>query len=199
MNKRIRILFLVALGITFNVLGAFIAMSFSIPFYMDSIGTILIAGLLGPKYAILTGILGSITSGMTFDMYSFYYAPVQITTGFFAGMLYHSPWLKSWKTPIGSLLIGVPTSLLSAIITAFLFGGITSSSSSAIVIVFNHLGLNMIISVLIMQVFTDYMDKFIAVMITKTLIERGHLYEKWGIPWKDTAIFPIKQKEKLFS
>ena len=65
-------------GDCFSMLwGAFIAMTLSIPFYMDSIGTILVAGLLGPKYAMLTGVLGSITSGITFDMYSFYYAPVQ--------------------------------------------------------------------------------------------------------------------------
>ena len=47
----------IAMGIVLNVLGAFIAMSFSIPFYMDSIETILEACLLGPKYAMLTGVL----------------------------------------------------------------------------------------------------------------------------------------------
>ena len=83
MKKKTKIQMVIIMGIVFNVLGAFIAMTFSIPFYMDSIGTILVAGLLGPKYAMLTGVLGSITSGMTFDMYSFYYAPVQLLTGFF--------------------------------------------------------------------------------------------------------------------
>ena len=154
----------IAMGIVLNVLGAFIAMSFSIPFYMDSIGTILVAGLLGPKYAMLTGVLGSLTSGMTFDMYSFYYAPVQLLTGFFAGILYHGPWLKGWKTFIGSILVGVPTSIASAIITAMLFRGITSGSSSAIVVVLNHLGLNLVFSIFIVQIFTDYTDKLLAVM-----------------------------------
>ena len=72
MKKQTKIQMVVTIGIILNVVGAFIAMTFSIPFYMDSIGTILIAGLLGPKYAMLTGVLGSITSGFTFDMYSFY-------------------------------------------------------------------------------------------------------------------------------
>ncbi|MEG0453657.1 MAG: ECF transporter S component [Coprobacillus sp.] len=192
MNKRIRIMNLVAIGIILNVVGAFIAMSLSIPFYMDSIGTILIAGLLGPKYAMITGVLGSITSGMTFDMYSFYYAPVQLCTGFFAGTLYHTPWLKGYKTFIGSILVGIPTSLLSAIITAYLFGGLTSSSSSTFVIIFQHLGLPLIISVFITQVFTDYTDKLLAVYLTRQVLEKGKIYEKWGLTWKDTAKLQTK-------
>ena len=55
MKKQTKIQMVVTIGIILNVVGAFIAMTFSIPFYMDSIGTILIAGLLGPKYAMLTG------------------------------------------------------------------------------------------------------------------------------------------------
>ena len=173
-------------------------MTLSVPFYMDSIGTILVAGLLGPKYAMLTGVLGSITSGITFDMYSFYYAPVQLFTGFFAGLLYHGKWLKGWRTPIGSLLVGIPTSLLSACITAGLFNGITSGASSTFVVVFHHLGLPLVFSILLVQVFTDYLDKFFAVCLTKAIIERGHLYEKWGIAWKDTAALKTSTKEKSF-
>lgn len=192
MKKRTQIQVVIAFGITLNVMGAFIAMTFSIPFYMDSIGTILVAGLLGPKYAILTGILGSITSGMTFDMYSFYYAPVQMSTGFFASILYHSKWLKGKMMPIGSLLVGIPTSLLSAVITACLFNGITSGSSSTFVIVLNHMGIPLILSILLVQVVTDYLDKLMAVYVTNLIIERGHLYKKWGIAWKDTATLQIK-------
>lgn len=199
MKKKTKIQMVVIMGIVFNVLGAFIAMTFSIPIYMDSIGTILVAGLLGPRYAMLTGLLGSLTSGMTFDIYSLYYAPVQLCTGFFAGYLYHGKWLKGWRTPFGSLLVGIPTSLLSACITAVLFNGITSGASSTFVVVFHHLGMPLVLSILVIQVFTDYMDKLFAVCLTKAIIERGHLYEKWGIAWKDTAALKTNAKEKSFS
>ena len=198
MKKKTKIQMVIIMGIVFNVLGAFIAMTFSIPFYMDSIGTILIAGLLGPKYAMLTGVLGSITSGFTFDMYSFYYAPVQLLTGFFAGILYHTPWLKGKRMPIGSLLVGIPTSIMSAIITAYVFGGLTAGSSSAFVFLFHNLGLQLVVSIFIVQIITDYTDKLFAVYFTRLIIERGHLMEKWGITWKDTATLQTKSKEKSF-
>lgn len=171
----------VTMGIMLNVIGAYVAMNLSIPFYMDSIGTIVVAGLLGPKYAIVTGVLGSVCSGITFDVYSFYYAPTQILTGFFAGVLYHSKWLEGKRKAIGIFLVGFPTSLASAIITASLFGGLTSSSSSIFVILLNKAGLHLVVSVLLMQVVTDCIDKAIAIILTKTIIKKGRLQEKWGI------------------
>lgn len=167
MKKKTKIQMVMTIGITLNVIGALIAMTFSIPFYMDSIGTILVAGLLGPKYAMLTGVLGSLTSGFTFDIYSFYYAPVQLLTGFFAGILYHTAWLQGKKTPIGSLLVGIPTTIASAMITAYLFGGLTAGSSSAFVFLFHNLGLNLVVSIFVVQILTDYTDKLLAVYLTR--------------------------------
>ena len=171
----------ITIGIMLNVVGAYIAMNLSIPFYMDSIGTILVAGLLGPKYAMITGVLGSISSGMLFDVYSFYYAPTQLLTGYFAGILYHSKWVVGKRKIVGICLVGFPTSLASAVITAGLFGGITSSSSSIFVILLNKTGLPLVLSVLLMQVVTDCLDKAIALTLTKMVIKKGRLQEKWGI------------------
>lgn len=196
MKQKTKIQMVIVIGIVFNVIGAWIAMTLSIPFYMDSIGTILVAGLLGPKYAMLAGVLGSLTSGMTFDLYSLYFAPVQLLTGFFAGVLYHTAWLKGWRTPIGSILVGLPTSLLSALISACLFNGMTSGTSSALVILLNHSGIPLVLSILLVQVGTDYLDKLLAVYFTRALIERGNLYQKWGITWKDTAKSPAKSNAK---
>lgn len=184
------------MGIVFNVIGALIAMTFSIPFYMDSIGTLFVAGLLGPYAAMLCGVLGSVTSGMIFDVYSFYYAPVQLLTGFFAGMLYHKSWLQGRKIPIGAILVAIPTSLVSAMISAGLFHGITGSASSLFVIIFHHFGMPLIGSIFMMQIVTDYIDKLLAIYLSKMIIERGHLYEKWGITWKDTAVSKTSSKEK---
>lgn len=185
--KKFKVQIVITVGIMLNVVGAYIAMSLSIPFYMDSIGTLLAALLLGPKYAMITGVLGSLTSGVLFDMYSFYYAPTQLLTGFFAGILYHAHWLKGKRMPLGIIMIGLPTSLASAMITAGLFGGITSSSSGIFALLLNKAGLHLVVSVLLVQVITDCTDKAIAYFIAKLVIEKGKLKEKWGIKWNATA------------
>lgn len=154
-----------AMGIALNIIGALIALTFRLPIYLDSIGTILVASLMGPKFAVMTGVCGSLVSGMTFDPYSLYFAPVQISTGFFAGYMYEKGFLKGKKTPLGVFIFTLPTSIISAVIATFLFGGVTSSGSSYIVQILSHLNVPMVVSVFITQVCTDYADKFLAVIL----------------------------------
>ncbi len=167
MNKSMntRNLTLMAMGISLNIIGALIALTLRLPIYLDSIGTILVACLLGPKFAVMTGVCGSLVSGMTFDPYSLYFAPVQISTGLLAGLMYEKEFLKGKKTPLGVFIFTLPTSIISATIAAFLFGGVTSSGSSYIVQILSHFNVPMVVSVFITQVCTDYADKFLAVVL----------------------------------
>lgn len=167
MNKdvNVRHISLVGLGIALNIIGAFIALTLKLPIYLDSIGTIMIACILGPKYAVITGVCGSLISGMTFDIYSIYFAPVQISTGLLAGMMYRKGLLTGKKTALGVLIFTIPTSIISAIISAFLFGGVTSSGSSYIVQILRTVGMSDVASVFVIQIFTDYADKFMAVSL----------------------------------
>ena len=161
---------MIAIGIVINIVGAFLALNLRLPVYLDSIGTVLVSGLLCPVYGMVTGVLGSLISGITFDIYSLYYAPVQLFTGLMAGLVFRTVWLKGWRLPIGSLAVSLPTSVVSAMITAFLFGGITSSGSSYLVVLMNNLGMNLTLSCFLVQVLTDYGDKLIAViLVTATL------------------------------
>lgn len=161
---------LISLGIALNVIGAFIALNLKLPIYLDSIGTIFIACILGSKYAIITGVCGSMISGMTFDIYSFFFMPVQISTGLIAGLMYKKGFLNGVKTPIGVLAFSIPTSILSAIIAAFVFGGVTSSGSSYIVQILSGFGINKVVSVFLTQVLTDYIDKLIAVLLVNSAV-----------------------------
>ncbi|MEG2787764.1 MAG: ECF transporter S component [Romboutsia sp.] len=172
MNEKIstKELTLIALGIALNVVGAFIALNLRLPIYLDSIGTIFIACILGPKYAIITGLCGSMVSGMTFDVYSFFFMPVQISTGLIAGLMYKKGFLNGAKTPIGVFAFSIPTSIISAIIAAFVFGGVTSSGSSYIVQMLSSFGINKVVSVFLTQALTDYTDKFIAVFLVNSAV-----------------------------
>ncbi|EGT2229194.1 ECF transporter S component, partial [Clostridioides difficile] len=91
--------------------------------------------------------------------------PVQISTGLLAGIAFKKNFLRGLKTPLGVLLFAIPTSIISSIISAFLFGGMTSSGSSYIVQILKVLGLGDVFSVFVTQVFTDYGDKLLAVVL----------------------------------
>ena len=90
-------------------------------------------------------------------------------TGLMAGLLFRKGILKGWKVIPGSLALTVPGTVLSASISAFLFGGVTSSGSSLLVQLFHHLGLNLVASAFAVQIVTDYADRLISVLLVLVL------------------------------
>ncbi|WP_027631341.1 ECF transporter S component [Clostridium hydrogeniformans] len=156
---------IIGFAVALNIVGAFIALNLRLPIYMDSIGTIMIAFLMGPVYGVITGIIGSFISGITFDIYSIYFAPVQIFVGLLGGIMFKGGFMKGYKMPFGVLILSIFSSLIGAIIAAFLFNGVTSSGSSYIVTIISNLGLNKVISVFLVQFITDYIDRFISVAL----------------------------------
>lgn len=156
---------LVAFGISLNVLGTFIAYGLQLPILLDSIGTIFISILLGPVLGVITGFGGCLVSGITFDVYSLYFAPVQIFVALFTYLMYNKGLLANIKRPLGVMVISIFSALAGAIIAAFVFGGITSSGSSYIVVLLSKLGVNKVLSVFIVQFIMDYLDRFLGVTV----------------------------------
>ena len=165
-----RRLCVVAFAIVLNVVGGQIALLLHLPIYLDSMGTILIAILYGPLYGILPPLLYGLVMGFTMDIFSLYYMPVGIILGLVTGIAAKFFSLKGWKIIPGALFITIPGTIVSAVITAVLFGGITSSGSTVIVQVLNKLGLGLTASVFIVQILTDYLDRLLSLFLMNWLL-----------------------------
>ena len=77
----------VALAAVLNIVGGTIALLLRLPIYLDSLGTMLTAALMGPLYGMIPGILSGVLSGCINDPYAFYYIPVQMIIGLITGGL----------------------------------------------------------------------------------------------------------------
>ncbi|WP_019724260.1 ECF transporter S component [Enterococcus mundtii] len=170
-----RMITIMALSIGINFLGGTITLWLSLPIYLDSIGTIFAGALLGPISGVLTGLSSSLLSGVTMDMFSLYYSPIQIVTGLLAGLILpqklQAHGLKSRLSLLAwTFVLSAPGTILSSIITIQLFGGITSSGSSAIVQLLYGLGLNQAVSVTIVQAATDYLDRLLSVLVVSLVV-----------------------------
>ena len=161
----------VALAICINVIGGQIALLLHLPIYLDTIGTIMTGALLGPFYGMLPNVLSGIIMGFTGDIYSLYYAPVGIILGFMSGLVFKKRSAKAvWIFP-AALVATVPSTIVSATITAALFGGITSSGSSAIVqLLYNTTPLNLTLSCFFVQFVTDYIDRVIGFFVVINML-----------------------------
>lgn len=175
MNSKIKTnqICIAAFGTAINIICPFIAATLKLPIYMDSIGTIFVTSILGFKYGAIAGAAGSIISGLTFDIYSLYYFPVQIITAYMTNLSFKNNFLNGRKILWGGLVVSLPTALASSVITAFVFGGITSSGSSYIVALLRSAGLSLTMSCILVQIITEYLDKTMAVVLTKAVLKKG--------------------------
>lgn len=168
----VRMLCVMAFAIALNVIGGQIALLLRLPVYLDSMGTIMTALLYGPFYGILPPLAYGLVMGFTLDIYSLYYMPVGIILGLVTGLVSRSMRLNKARIIPFALLITIPGTIVSSGITAFLFGGITSSGSTFIVQLLNKAGIGMTASVFIVQILTDYADRILSLLIISFLLKR---------------------------
>lgn len=160
---------LIAFAICINFIGGQIALLLKLPIYLDSIGTVFVAATLGPFYGMLPNLLSGMLMGMTVDIYSLYYAPVGIVLGFVTGLVYRKWQPKNWNIIPAAILITLPSTIISSCITAFLFGGITSSGSTILVQILSRTPLGLVGSCFVVQFITDYIDRLICLFVSAVL------------------------------
>ena len=105
---------LIAFAICINFVGGQIALFLKLPIYLDSIGTVFIASILGPFYGMLPNLISGLLMGMTVDIYSLYYAPVGIVLGFVTGLVYRKFQPKKWQIFPAAVAITLPSTLISS-------------------------------------------------------------------------------------
>ncbi|EOH87693.1 ECF transporter S component [Enterococcus pallens] len=177
MKKQAPRLTIIALAIALNIVLGNLALFLRLPIYLDTVGTILAATILGPVAGIITGLCSALFTGITSDLFSLYFSPVQLCIGLMSGILLHNK-RTSWSLPLKALLITLPGTLIAALITVLLFGGITSSGSSLLVQVIHGLGVNQTLSVFLVQIGTDYLDKLLAVSLVISAVKALPRYRK---------------------
>lgn len=171
---------LCAFGIALNIVGSDLALFLHLPLYLDTLGTMLCAALLGPILGMLVGASTALFVGLTTDVFSLYYSPIQLLIGVIVGLLFkylRSP--KNWQILSAAGVISLPGTLTSTAITYFLFNGITSSGSSMLVQLLSGFGLQKALAIFLVQLGTDYLDRlltFYLVLLIVSALKKRQLF-----------------------
>ena len=97
--------------------------------------------------------------------------PVQLVIGIVAGVCYKKNLFKGKYMAIGIIITTVTGSIVASVISAFVFGGITSSGVSFIIMYLKEAGINIITSIFSTQIIFDLVDKAITVLLVLSLIK----------------------------
>lgn len=171
---------LVAFAAGINIAGGQIALALRLPVYLDSVGTVFTGVVLGTWFGLLPGLLSGLIMGVTVDIYSLYFAPVAMITGFTAGLVFRRISLNRVSVFTAALAVTVPGTMVSSLINAVLFGGVTSSGSSVLVQLLMHTPLGLTGSIFVVQILTDYADRCLALIAVGALLTAmgGELRQK---------------------
>lgn len=163
---------MVAMAICINYIGGQLALALHLPIYLDSIGTILIGAMFGPAFGVLPPMISGILMAFTGDIYSLYFAPVGMILGLTAGFVLKRIHSVGFMLLLSAFLITLPGTIVCAIINAILFGGVTSSGSSAIVAALSHTPLGLTGAIFVVQIFTDYLDRVISLALVMIALRK---------------------------
>jgi energy-coupling factor transport system substrate-specific component len=138
--------------------------------YLDSIGTVLVAVLVGPWAAAATGGLSNIIWGL-FNPGALPFAVAAIVIGLLAGMAAKIGWFrKAYLVPVAGFLTGIVAALVSAPIAAYLFGGVTGSGTDAIVAIFRAYGNSLLASTTLQGLVGDPLDKLLSFLTAYLIV-----------------------------
>jgi energy-coupling factor transport system substrate-specific component len=152
----------VGLCIGLNVSCSFIAQTFKLPVFLDSIGMILCAVMVGPAWGAVSGIAGLGILSVLIAPFEIAYSFTAVTIAFSAYLFHRIGYMQTWpRTILLAPLVGVVAAISSAPVTTYLFGGVSLAGTDAVTAFFSATGRVLAHSVLFGGLATDPFDKLL--------------------------------------
>jgi energy-coupling factor transport system substrate-specific component len=164
MNKRVALVF-VPVGIGINVIGGLLATTFKLPVFLDTIGTILAAAILGPWWGALTGGLSNVISSLQSPM-DMWFAIVNIAVGLIVGFISMKFGFQKWLVVlVTGLILAVVSPIIGTFIATYVYGGLTGGGIDIFTAGLMKSGADVFTAAFIPRIFSNGIDKLLSVFI----------------------------------
>lgn len=172
------------LAVAINIVLGIVTAALKFPFYLDVMGTILIAIIFGPWYGaavggltnVLTSIFSGSISGMPFML-------VSIVVGLVVGFMFKKIKFNLVNAILVGVLVGVIAPLVGTPIGILVYGGLTGTVSDVAVMFLKQSGASIFAASFIPKLFNNLLDKVGSMVLVYLLIKA----------------FPANLKPKCFS
>ena len=173
-------LVLIVISIAINMIGGQLASMVKLPIFLDSIGTLISAVLLGPVIGMLTGLLTNLLWGLLTDPIAAAFAPVAMVIGLVAGWLARAGWFRTLPKVVVS---GVISTLAVTVVAVPLRTALFTGSGADLFVAWMHsMGQNLVESVAITVIGANLVDKILTAVIVWLLLRQ--------LPIRTTRHFP---------
>ena len=158
-------------GIIVNIGGHLINDALSSPLFLDSIGTIMVAAILGPWAGAGAGFLSNLLVGLVSNPVIIPFALVNMLIGLVVGFIARKRGFKDFLSPLyAGLALTVLCPLLGTPIAVYLFGGLTGGALDRLYFSILQSGKDVLSSAFLVRIPNNFADKMISVYMVLGLI-----------------------------
>ncbi len=155
-----------------NIVGGYINTILRLPTFLDMIGTMVAAVILGPWWGALVGAITNIVSSFLTGPISLPFAVVNVAGGLVWGYANMWGWMrKAWSFFLVNVLVAFVSSIFATPIYVFIFGGATGHFADVMTAAFLAMGQNLIVSVFSSNILVSLADKIISGYVGLAIIE----------------------------
>lgn len=170
MNKRIGLVF-VPVGIGLNVVGGLLAGSLKLPVFLDTIGTILSAAILGPWWGALTGGLTNVIMSLQNPM-DMWFALVNVAVGLIVGFISMKYGFQKWAVVlIAGLILSIVAPIIGTTIAKYVYGGLTGGGLDIFVGGLMKAGADVFTAAFLPRIGANLVDKMLSVVVILFVIK----------------------------
>ena len=168
-----KVLALAAICIAINMGLGQLASSVKLPIFLDSIGTVLAAVLMGPWVGALTGLVTNLIWGLLTSPVAAAFAPVAMVIGITAGFLAKKGMFKSiGGVIISGIVVTIFVTIVATPIRTYLFAGVTGSGADFFVAYLSAVGNNLLESVAVTVIASNLADKVVTCALVWLILKR---------------------------
>jgi energy-coupling factor transport system substrate-specific component len=180
-----RLLALIPLAVGINVALGVAVSAASLPLFLDTVGTVLVACLAGLVPALLTGLVTQLAMTLgTGNAAWVAFLPVHLGIAAYAAVAARCGLFGSApRAALAGVGLGFAAALLSWPISYFAFGGVTAGGVAAVTAALTGLGLPLQWAVLLSSLINDLLDKIAVFLLAYAVLA--------GLPRRTAARFPL--------
>lgn len=165
-----RALPIIPVGLVLNIAVGQVVGFTGLPLYLDAVGTVLIAVLMGPLVGAATGGLSSVVWGLM-NPAALPFAAVSAAIGALAGWAARlGAFDKVWRALLAGAVTGIVGGVLAAPVAAFVYGGTAGVGTGAVVAALSAMGHSLLASVTMQSMISDPLDKALVFLLVLAVL-----------------------------
>lgn len=163
---------IVPVAAALNIVGGYINKALNLPTFLDMIGTMVAAVILGPWWGALVGAITNIVSSFLTGPIGLPFAVVNVAGGLAWGYAHRAGWMsKNTGFFLVNILVAFVATTFAVPIYVFIFGGATGHFADVMTAAFLAMGQNLIVSVFSSNILVSLADKIISGYVGLAIID----------------------------